>query len=138
MKKLIVALFAAILTTAGLVAVSSAPAAAGCSKSDYNCIPTKPVTGDKVVKQGKPAKFKVNVKAKGAGNIKVRGKVTITIKGPGGFTRTIKASFDGKTITFKLGKLKKAGIYKVTVTFKGAKGFENSVAKSKIAVKKKR
>ncbi|WP_193605956.1 Ig-like domain repeat protein [Nocardioides dongkuii] len=138
MKKLIVALFAAILTTAGLVAVSSAPASAACKKSDYNCVATKPKPkAPRVVKPNKPAKVKIDVRAKGASNITPTGTVKITVKGPGGFTRVIKATYDGKTLKFKLGKLKKAGIYTVTVKFNGDRGFENSDNSTKITVKKK-
>jgi len=137
MKKLIAGLFAAILTTAGLVAVSSAPAQAGC-KPGYACTPTsstvKPVS--KAIRAGKPAKVKITVKTRGT--VQVKGTLTVKVKGPGGFTKTIKVKVNkSKNFTVKLGKLKKAGKYKVTTTFVGADGFRDSKGKATITVKKK-
>lgn len=134
MKKLIAGLFAAILTTAGLVAVtSSAPATAACTKYVCNDTQAKP-KAPRVVKQGKAAK--VNVQIKTRGNIEAKGKVTVTIVGPGGFKRTVKATYDGDTLKLNVGKLVKPGIYKVVVSFKGDEGFDDAKATTKITVKK--
>lgn len=137
MKKLIAGLFAALMTTAGLVAVTStAPAQAACNA--YTCIATgttaKPAP--KTIKQGKPAKVKVSVTSRG--NVKVSGTVTLNVKGPGGYKDTIKVAYSGKQITLNLGKLKKPGKYIITVAFKGADGFRDSTSKSSITVKKKK
>lgn len=135
MKKLIAGLFAAILTTAGLVAVTStAPASAACTQYVCNKTTSSAKPAPKTIKAGKPAKVKVAVKTRG--NVKPKGTVVITIKGPGGVNKTIRKTYDGKTLNLNLGKLRKAGKYKVTVTFKGGATFEDSKSTTTITVKK--
>jgi hypothetical protein len=134
MKKLIAGLFAAILTTAGLVAVTStSPANAACTSYVCNDTQAKP-KAPRVVKQGKPAKVAVQIQTRG--NVKATGTVTVTITGPGGYKRTVKATYTGSKLNLNLGKLAKPGIYTVSVTFKGNEGFDDSKAKTKITVKK--
>jgi len=134
MKKLIAGLFAAILTTAGLVAVTStAPASAACTQYVCNNTSSTAKPAPKTIKAGKPAKVRVAVKTRG--NIKPKGTVTITIKGKG-VNKTIRKAYNGKTLNLNLGKLRKAGKYKVTVTFKGAQGFKDSKTTTTITVKK--
>lgn len=136
MKKLIAGLFAAILTTAGLVAVTSAPSSAACTR--YVCNNTQPVKPKpQSVKAGsKPKPIKVDVKVRG-GNIAPKGTVTVVIKGPGGFSKTFKVAYNGKAVNVSLPKLKKAGTYKVSITFKGGEGFRDSKTTTTIKVKKK-
>lgn len=136
MKKLIAALFVGILTTAGLVAVTStAPASAACTR--YVCNPTTTAAkpAPKTIRAGKPAKVRVAINTRG--NVKPRGTVIITIKGKG-VNKTIRKAYTGKALNLNLGKLRKAGKYKVTVTFKGADGFRDSKSSTTITVKKKR
>lgn len=136
MKKLIAGLFAAILTTAGLVAVtSSVPAAASC-RPGYQCnnTTTKP-SAPAQVRANKPVKVKVNVQTRG--NVKADGVLTVVVTGPGGFKKTIKVKVvDGKVQPVNLGKLKKPGKYKVKVTFKGDDGFRDSAGTDTIKVRK--
>lgn len=136
MKKLIAGLFAAILTTAGLVAVTSTvPAAAGC-RAGYECnnTTTRP-SAPSQAKPNKPVKVKVNVQTRG--NIKADGVATIVVTGPGGFKRTVKAKIvDGKIVNVNIGKLAKPGKYKVKVTFVGDDGFRDSSGTDTITVKK--
>ena len=137
MKKLIAGLFAAILTTAGLVAISSAPAQAACGK--YVCNPTSSTVkpAPKNVQVGKPAKVKITVKTRGT--VQPKGVLTVKVTGPGGFKKTITVKVrNSKALNVNLGKLKKAGKYKVTSTFKGDDGFRDSKASATITVKKKK
>ncbi|WP_166391098.1 hypothetical protein [Nocardioides ochotonae] len=140
MKKLIAGLFAAILTTAGLVAVSSAPAqAANCKAGTYDCVKVK-VQAKKPkgpVRVNKPVKVKVPVST--VGNIQAKGTLKVTITGPKGFKKTITVKVTkSKDFNVNLGKLKRAGTYKVRVSFKGAKGFSNAQGKTVIKVKAKK
>lgn len=137
MKKLIAGLFAAILTTAGLVAVTSVSAEAAC-KTGYQCVrtTTKP-SAPAQAKPGKPVKVKVQVKAQ-SGSVKANGTVTIKITGPGGFSKTVKAKVvNGKIVSVNIGKLPKPGKYKLKVTFVGADGLRDSAGTDTITVKKK-
>ena len=136
MKKLIAGLFAAILTTAGFVAVtSSAPASAACTQYVCNDTKTK-VNGAKSVNAGKSAKVKVKVSTRG--NVRPTGSVTVTITGPGGYSKTFTKTTSGSNINVNLGKLKKPGKYKVSVTYVGDNGFRDSAASTTITVKKKK
>lgn len=138
MKKLIAGLFAAILTTAGLVAVTSAPSSAACTRYVCNNTqPVKPKPQNNVKAGSKPKPIKVDVKVRG-GNIAPKGTVTVVIKGPGGFSKTIKVAYKGKAVNVALPKLKKAGTYKVTISFKGGEGFRDSKTTTSIKVKKGR
>ena len=137
MKKLIAGLFAAILTTAGFVAVtSSAPASAACTQYVCNPNSTKVKPAPKQVNAGKPVKVKVSVDTRG--NVKAAGTVTITITGPGGFSKTISKTVSGKDLNLALGKFKKPGKYKVAVSYAGSEGFRDSTATTTITVKKKK
>lgn len=137
MKKLIAGLFAAILTTGGLVAATSAtPASAACTRYVCNATSTS-ASGPKVVTAGKPAKVKVSVNSRG--DVEPSGTVTVTVTGPGGFKKTIRVSVNrGKSVSIDLGKLAKPGKYKIKVAFDGDEGFRNSTSSSSITVKKKK
>ena len=139
MKKFLSGLIVALLMAAGLVAISghSAQAARGCSNQYVPCQATKVKgTAPKAVQAGKPVKVQVKVSA--IGNVKPSGSVTITIKGPGGFSKTIKAKVKNGKVAANLGKLTKAGKYKVTTTFAGDEGFRDSKSTATITVKKKK
>lgn len=134
MKKLIAGVFAATLTTAGLVAVSGTAANADPYTGTVQTVSS--VSTPAAVKAGKPATIKVKV---GAGNAKAKGKVTVVVKNKAGKTVS-KAIVDykGKTIKVKTAKLKKAGSYKVVVRFAPKRNsvFKASKSKTKISVTK--
>lgn len=137
MKKLIAGLFTAILTTAGLVAATSAvPASAACTQ--YVCVATKTdATAPKSVRVGTAVKIKVKVSAP-SGNAPVRGKVTLSVKGPGGFSKTLKANYNNQPVSLNVGKLKKPGKYSYTAKFTGVEGYRDSQDRGTFTVKKKR
>ena len=136
MKKLIVGLFAAILATAGLVAVTSGtPASAECTQYVCNATTTK-ATGAKSIKAGNQAKVKVTVSSRGS--VEPSGRVTVTVTGPGGYKKTMRSGTHGDTVSFNLGKLTDPGKYKVKVTFDGDEGFRDSSSQTTITVKKKK
>ncbi|SDE19837.1 Ig-like domain repeat protein [Nocardioides lianchengensis] len=138
MKKLIAALFVGILTTAGLVAVTStAPASAACGGKYNPCVKTKTTAAKlKPVKAGKKAKISVSVKP-ASGRAPVNGTVTITIKGGG---KTIKVTVkvrNGKAV-YTTPKLRKKGTYKVTISFKPAANSNALPSKSSTTIKVKK
>lgn len=134
MKKLIAGLFAAILTTAGLVAVTStAPASAACGGKYNPCVKTKTTAkAPKQIKRGKKAKVRVVVRP-ASGNAPVVGKVTIVIKGGGKTIRKTVTVRNGK-VNYTTPKLRKKGKYRVTVTFKPTAKSSNVASKSKTFV----
>ena len=139
MKKFLSGLIAALLMAAGLVAISghSAQAARGCTNQYVPCQSTKvKASGAKTVNAGKPAKVQVKVSA--IGNVKPSGKVTIKVTGPGGFSKTIKVTVKNGKVDANLGKLTKAGKYKVSLNFAGDEGFRDSKSSTTITVKKKK
>ena len=134
MKKLIAALFAAILTTVGLVAVSSAPAqAAPCPYG--GCVKVNVKAKASTTRAGQSAQVTVQVKVKG--NVKAKGTVRVVITGPKGFKRTVTATVNKNgTLKIATGKLPRAGKYKVKVAFKGDEGYSNANASATIKVNK--
>jgi hypothetical protein len=136
MKKLIAGLFAALLTTAGLVAVTSTSAQAACTQYVCNATTTDSKPSSKNVQAGKPVKAKIGVDTRG--NVRTSGTVTITITGPGGFEKTITKKVSGKDINVALGKFKKAGKYKVAVAYVGDEGFRDSKDSFAFTVKAKK
>jgi hypothetical protein len=137
MKKLIAGLFAAILTTAGLVAVTSAtPASAACTAYVCNATTAKG-KAPKSLTAGKPAKVRISVTSRGT--VEASGIVTVVVTGPGGFKKTINVNVSGGDSTaINLGKLTDPGSYKVKITYKGDSGFRDSTARTTIKVKKKK
>jgi hypothetical protein len=136
MKKLISGVIAAFLLSAGFVAVSAETASAACKPTKYvecQASSTKPV-GPKTVKAGQ--KPKTNVTVKTQGSVKAQGTVTVTYKGPGGFSKTVKATVKNGKVTVVGPKLTKPGKYKVTVSFKGD-NVKDSKGSYSITVKKK-
>ena len=128
MKKLIAGLFAAVLTTAGLVSVSGTAASAAPYPGTVKTQPT--AVAPKTVKAGKKLTVKVAVKA---GATKAKGQVIVTVKlGKKTVSKTTKA-YKGKAVKVSSKKLKKAGKYTVTISFKPAKG---SVYKASKVTKK--
>ena len=137
MKKLIAGLFAAILTTAGLVAISSAPAQAGCTPG-YKCIKVK-VQAKKPKPVRVNAPVQVNVPVSTTGTVPAKGTLRVTVTGPGGFKKTFTVKVN-KSGNFKLnlGKLKRAGKYKVRVNFKGADNYRDAQGTTTVQVKKRK
>jgi hypothetical protein len=136
MKKLISGIVAAFLLSAGFVAVSAETASAACKPTKYvecQASSTKPV-GPKTVKAGQ--KPKTNVTVKTQGSVKAKGTVTVTYTGPGGFSKTVKATVKNGKVTVVGPKLTKPGKYKVTVSFKGD-NVKDSKGSYSITVKKK-
>lgn len=137
MKKLISGVIAALLLSAGFVAVSAETASAACTPTKYvecQASSTKPA-GAKTIKAGKKPKTVVSVKTQGS--VKPKGTVTVTYKGPGGFSKTVKATVvDGK-VTVTGPALSKPGKYKVSVSFKGD-NVKDSKSSYSITVKKKK
>ena len=129
-------LLIALLTALGLVGNPSA-SWAGCTGYEP-CTSTKSdVSAPKSVKQG--ASVTVKVKVDVNGDLEPSGVVTVVVKGPGGFKKTIKVEVvKGKAVNVDLGKLKRPGKYKVTTKFKGDDGYRNSTATTTITVKKKK
>ncbi|GAA4740156.1 hypothetical protein GCM10023350_25750 [Nocardioides endophyticus] len=136
MKKLISGLIAAFLLSAGFVAVSAETASAACKPSQYTPCPssTTKAAGAKTVRQGQKPKTAITVRT--AGNVKAKGTVLVTYKGPG-VNKTIRVNYNGKPIKVTGPALKKPGKYTVTVVFKGD-NTKDSKSSYKITVKKKR
>ncbi len=117
MKKLIAAIFVALLTTAGLVATTTTTANAVCPYTQ--CIATDAkVAVPATVKKGAKATIKVRVVPK-SGNAQPVGRVTVTVKKVGGgFSQKItKSVFGGKSFSFVTKRLTKTGKYKVTAVY---------------------
>jgi hypothetical protein len=117
MKKLIAAIFVALLTTAGLVATSAGTAQAACPYTQ--CVATKTtVTAPATVKAGKKASISVRVKPT-SGSAQPVGKVVVTIKKVGGgFKQTVsKTVSGGKAVAIVTKRLTKPGKYTVTAAY---------------------
>ncbi len=111
MKKLIAAIFAALLMSMGLVAFGAGSATAACPYP--GCIPTSTSASGSV--DGKFLTVTANVST--AGNGQPRGTVKITadrINGKGFKSRgaSVKAAEDGVKL-----KLQRAGTWEITVTY---------------------
>ncbi|WP_341924227.1 hypothetical protein [Nocardioides psychrotolerans] len=111
MKKLIAALFAAVLMSLGLVGFSTGSATAACPYT--GCIPTSTSASGSV--DGKFLTVTANVTT--AGNDQPRGTVKITadrIGGKGFKSRgaSVQAAADGVKL-----KLQRAGTWEITVTY---------------------
>jgi hypothetical protein len=134
MKKFLSGLFAALLLTAGFVSLSGQSAQAAPSRAcdQYTtCFTTKIVAkGSTASAKAKPS-IKVTVRA--AGNVHVRG--TVTVKAGG---KTATASYKDKTVTVTLPRLA-PGKYKATISFAPAKDarVKASTGTASITVKKK-
>lgn len=129
MKKLIAAIFVALLTTAGLVATSTGAAQAACPYT--SCVVTKTnLTVPATVKAGRKASISVKVTAQG--NLQPVGKVVVTIKGKG-FKQTLSKAVSGeRTFSFVTRSLKKPGKYTVSAAYAPKPG---SVFKASSAIK---
>lgn len=115
MKKLIAAIFAAVLMSAGLVSFTGAPATAACPYT--GCVKTNAqVTAPRVIKRGDRPKIRVVVRTKG--NANARGIVRITIKrNGGGFTQIRNKAYNGTPRTVLGPNLRKPGRYTITIRF---------------------
>lgn len=131
LKRLVVAALSALALVLGLV---GGPATAG----DPYPGPVKTATSikaPKVLKPGKSAKVTVKVVSPGSG--RPEGRVTLTVKGPGGHDRTVRGGYDGRAVSFDTGKLAKPGKYKLLATFDGGDSvFRSSKDSAVITVKR--
>ena len=142
MKKFLSAVAAALLLSVGFVSVSgeaqAAPARAKtCKPSQYvECKPTSTqATGAKSIRTKKPVKTTVTIRSQGGGE-KPRGKVTITITGPGGFKSVQVVNYNGRTLHVTGPRPKKPGTYTVTVKFNASNDYKDSTDSYKFKVKK--
>ncbi|GAB3248584.1 hypothetical protein [Nocardioides dilutus] len=125
MKKLIAALFAAVLMAAGLVVATGSTASANCTPTQYSgCVSTvTKVTTPGVVPQGKKAKVCATVNARGTNATPV-GRVVFKVKrNLGGyfFKSSKDLNANGKAC-IKTGSLGKTGGYSVVAKYKSPKG----------------
>jgi hypothetical protein len=124
MKKLIAALFAAVLMAAGLVVATASTASANCTPSQYSgCVSTvTKVKTPGVVPQGKKARVCATVNARGSNATPV-GTVVFKIKrNAGGYFFKASKALSGGTACVKTGKLVKTGGYLVTAKYKSPSG----------------
>src|SRR5690348_9837445 len=113
MKKFLSGLIAALLLTAGFVALSGQGAQAAPSRGCTQYTPVCGATsisgvGSKASKRVAPT---VKVTVKSSGSIVPKGTVTLTFKG-----KSYNKSYAGKPVTFKLPK-QKPGKYKVALAY---------------------
>lgn len=130
MKKTVIALFAALALLLGSGALMN-----GASAAPYpNTVKTKSsVKAPSSVKVGKAIKVTINVKA---GNAKVKdGTVKIEFNG-----KTYKATVKNGVVKISLKGVKRAGKYKIEVSYKpsGSSVYKASSASTKVTVKKKK
>ena len=117
MKKLIAAIFVALLATAGLVATTTTTANAACPYT--SCVATEVKEGVPLtVKKGRAATIKVQVIAK-SGNASPVGRITVTVKKVGGgfLQKMSKSVYGGKTFSFVTKRLFKTGRYTATAVY---------------------
>ncbi len=115
MKKMIAALFAAVLMAAGLVTVSSS-AALACGCTDASVKTDSEITGTTAVKAGNNPRFTITVE--GANNRNPKGTVRLVIKRKGGgYFKARNVYYGGATKTIIGPKLTKLGTYTATIRF---------------------
>jgi hypothetical protein len=120
MKKLITALFAAVLMSAGLVVATGGTASADCSPTKYaGCVATKTkASGPGVVVKRKKATVCAEVTARNS-NATPTGRVVIKIKrNAGGFFFKSSVVYSGGDVCVKTGRLNKRGGYSIEAKFK--------------------
>jgi hypothetical protein len=120
MKKLIAALFAAVLMAAGLVVATGGTASADCSPTKYaGCVATKTkASGPGVVVKGTKATVCASVKAKGS-NATPTGRVVLKVtRNAGGYFFKKSVTYSGGEVCVKTTKLNKRGGYAVEAKFK--------------------
>jgi hypothetical protein len=125
MKKLIVALFAAVLASAGLVVATGGAASANCTPSQYSgCVSTvtRVVTPGVVVK-GRKAKVCATVNARGSNATPV-GTVVFKVKRNAGgyFFKSSKNLNRNGRACVKTTKLNRTGGYTVVAKYKSPRG----------------
>lgn len=115
MKKLIAAIFAAVLMAAGLVTVSGGAATAACPYT--GCVATdSDVSGPNILKRGNKPRLTITVDTNG--NADPRGTVRLIIKRDnGGFFFTRNVYYSGETKTIIGPDLNKLGRHTVTIRF---------------------
>ena len=124
MKKLISALFAAVLMAAGLVVASAGTASADCTPSQYSgCVTTKTkAIAPSFVKQRAKATVCAKVKAPGS-NATPTGRIKFTVtRNKGDYVFKDSVSYSGSKVCVTTGKLKKKGGYTLTAKFKSPSG----------------
>ena len=120
MNKVIATLVAAVVMTAGLVLVSSAPAAAGCSPSQYSgCFrTTTSVMTAKRIPRRTRATICVTVTVQGS-NARPFGTVVVRLqKRRSTKVATRELDYIGGKVCIVTRKLKKRGRYAVTATYR--------------------
>ena len=136
MKKLIAAIFAAVLMTAGLVSFTSAPATAACPYT--GCVRTDTeVSGPNVLNRGTKPRLTLTVTTNG--NAKPRGWVRLVIRrNAGGFSTVRNVYYGGETKVVIGPELNKLGTYTVAARFTPADGsaFKPSFDRKNIRVKR--
>jgi hypothetical protein len=126
MKKLIAALFAAVLMAAGLVVATTSTAAADCAPTQYSgCVRTiTKVSSPAVIPLGSKAKLCATVRAKNSNATPV-GTVVFKIKrnvpGAGDFHKKRKNLRNGVACV-KTKKLRRVGGYNVVAKYKSPRG----------------
>ena len=125
MKKLIAALFAAVLVAAGLMVATASSASANCTPTQYSgCVRTvTKVTTPGVVPKGQKAKVCANVNAKGSNATPV-GRVVFKVKRNAGgfFFKTKKDLNRNARACVKTPKLNRVGGYTVIGKYKSPRG----------------
>lgn len=140
MKKLIVALFAAVLASAGLVVATGGTASAGCTPSQYSgCVrtETKAQVPD-VVGKNKRARICARVDAVGS-NAKPEGRIVFKIKRKkGGYYEKQAVAYAGGKTCITTRVLTRTGKYLVTAKYQSEKGsvFSNSTGSNDFRVKR--
>ena len=135
MKKFVSGVIAAVLLTAGFVAFSGQGAQAapsrGCTQYTVNCASTKVAAKGNTVKKG--VRPTVTVKVRAAGNVKVRG--TVSVRYHNKVLRT--ATYKGKALKLKV-RTMKVGKHVVRVVFTPAKSasLKRSVGKATVKVRR--
>lgn len=139
MKKLIAALFAAVLMAAGLVVATGSTASAQCTPTQYGgCLSTTTVAKvPSIIAEGRRARVCGKVDAVGS-NADPVGRLVFKIKRKGGgyFEKQSAAYAGGKTcVTTRV--LDRTGVYKLQVKFKSQSGsvFRNSKGANTFRVK---
>lgn len=119
MKKLISALFAAVLLAAGLVVSTGGTASADCSPTQYaGCVATRTkVSGPGTVERGTKARVCALVKARGS-NVTPVGTVTFKIKrNAGGYFLKRTKRIRGGEACVRTARLFKRGGYSATARY---------------------
>lgn len=129
MKKILAALIAAFMISAGLVAAAGSPAQAACPYT--GCVKTTTVSNAKQIK--KTRKVAVAFKVTAQGNAKPKGKVKVTLKGKGRNLVKSASAPNGRVVF----KGVKPGTYKVLVKYGANGAFKASADRTTVKVRRR-